>query len=140
MILKGEVVLSKCSLAASDTCKVPSKRCTRMARYVVLSFDDNDLADDFVIEQLQDGTTVEGVFAKPTQFCEAGGCGTGRIKAFVRGRKFGWWVCSNCHKPSGVGKERLMHHVVSQGVNLLPDIKQAPASIWTRGWGVANRG
>jgi hypothetical protein len=110
-----------------------------MARYVVLEFEHNEDADMFTQDMLHDGESVVGVFAKPTQFCKCKG-GKGRIHAYTRGRKFGWWVCSTCKKPQRVHKpDRLMRHVVSQGVNLLPGIKNAPASVWTWGWGVLGR-
>jgi hypothetical protein len=109
---------------------------------VVLSFDDNEAAEHFVTDPfLHFGGDVEGLFAKPTQFCGSGGCSTGRVKAFVRGKKFGWWVCSNCKKPTGVGTpSQMMRHVISQAVDLAPEAIQAPASVWTRGWGALGRG
>lgn len=112
-----------------------------MARYVVLEFEFNEDADLFVGDMLHDGEKVVGVYAKPTMFCATGGCGKGRVKAFVRGSKWGWWVCDTCKKPARVSdEEKLMRHVVSQAVNLLPKTSGAVASVWTRGWGVLARG
>ena len=110
-------------------------------RYVVLEFEYNEDADSFVKDMQHDGESVVGVYAKPTQFCPTGGCGTGRIKGFVRGIKYGWWVCDNCRRPSRVhDREALMKHVISQATNLLPGASGAVASVWTRGWGAMSRG
>jgi hypothetical protein len=112
-----------------------------MARYVVLEFDDNDDANSFVEEMLQDHEGVVGVYAKPTLFCPAGGCSTGRIKSFVQGVNLGWWVCSNCKKPSRAveGDEQLMRSVIDSAINLLPGSETQAADVFTRGWSVANR-
>lgn len=123
-----------------------------MARLVVLSFEDNDEADRFVnqaecstvtSQDLLDNCEVVGLFAFPTQFCEnsgSGGCARGnkRIRGWTQGKKYGWWVCSVCHKPSGYNREALFRPVVSQGVNL-----RAPAQkvnlVTDEGWGVSGR-
>jgi len=113
-----------------------------MARYVVLEFEDNEDAEHFVGDVFYHyAGEVVGLFAKPTQFCDGGGCTRGRVQPWARGAKFGWWVCRTCKKPTSAGGgEKLMHHVLSQAVNLLPGIKQAPASVMTEGWGALGRG
>lgn len=112
-----------------------------MARYVVLEFEYNEDADLFVGDMLHDGEDVVGVYAKPTQFCTSGGCGKGRVKAFVRGQKWGWWVCESCKRPSRAvaGPEQLMRAVIGSAINLLPDRESQLRSPFTRGWGVLNR-
>ena len=124
-----------------------------MARYVVLSFEDNDEADDFVKAVQSRGdypgeagcvaslharsdrddpeiyvsAELEGVFAKPTLFCEgnfSSGCGGTRGK-FGRywgiSKKYGWRVCLTCAKPAKPirGPENLMRNVITHAKNLL---------------------
>jgi len=121
-----------------------------MARLVVLQFDDNDEAEGFVTDggNGYHEQKVVGLFAMPTQFCPqsgSGGCQKNkRVQGWQRGRKFGWWVCSICKKPSGfIPPEKpneLWRRVVSQGVNLLrqPD-DQNLETIHDEGWGPNGR-
>lgn len=113
-----------------------------MARYVVVSFDSNELADRFVEQGVQHGV-IEALIAKPTLFCpntNAGGCATGRrVKAFTRGKKWGWWVCLVCKKPVGLRPQKLMYQVISQARNLLPDAPSEVNSVWDAGWGTFGR-
>jgi hypothetical protein len=98
-----------------------------MARYVVISFDDNDEADSFVKHNmLGHGSTIEAVFAKPTVFCDSNkSCfvklGARKSHSFTRGKKYGWWVCSTCKKPNhrNSSPEKLMRYIIQQGINLL---------------------
>lgn len=96
-----------------------------MARYVVLSFEDDNEAEEFVKDamQLDDHPTfsmavtaidpggnyekafdfkVEAMMQKPTKFCGTpGGCREGkRVVGFQRGKNHGWWICSVCGKPT----------------------------------------
>lgn len=110
-----------------------------MARYVVLSFPDNDDATAFV-EGKDHRAEVVGVYAQPTMFCESfGGCSTGRVKPFTRGTKFGWWVCSGCRKPVKLSAEKLARHIISQGTNLLDVEGQEVAEVFDRGWGALGK-
>jgi hypothetical protein len=113
-----------------------------MAKYVILAFDSDDEADKFVEEtQAQqavwvggtdcpcypdEGTElkcdVRGVFRKPTKFCS---CTSVKSRGFSRGRKYGWWVCSQCGKPT-VGWGRGDHWFLALGKNLLPISNVAP--------------
>lgn len=128
-----------------------------MARYVVLSFDDNEDAEIFIdhIREAVESAEVLGLFAQPTQFCPAsgsGGCSKGkRVRGWSRGKKYGWWVCSGCHKPSNFVKTGLMYrHVIQQAVNLFPGIisqatnlldpEDKPASVHDEGWGAYRDG
>lgn len=94
-----------------------------MARYVVLSFEDNDAAVRFadgvtannvIIDEriYPDSTvfeveaTVIGVYGQPTLFCEGHpkephASSNRRTRAWVMGGKYGWLVCTTCHKPAG---------------------------------------
>src|SRR5690348_2365887 len=105
-----------------------------MARYVVLSFDDNEEAERFTRDvQAYNQGTVEGIFAKPTLFCPgsgAGGCAQGkRYRAWVQGQKWGWWVCTVCHRPSGaMSEEKRMRATISQGTNILALSQEETAS------------
>ena len=126
-----------------------------MARIVVLQFEDNEEADIFVKnEGMHPETAIwtyetVGMFQMPTMFCPnsgSGGCSTGkRVRAWQRGQKFGWWVCTICKKPSGYvppGKpNEIWRRVVSQGVNLLRAVTdQHPESVHDEGWGAYREG
>lgn len=107
-----------------------------MAKYVLLAFDDDKEADKF-IEQTQRAhgiyddeggghmsyaCDVRGVYRKPTKFCD---CKTTKHRGFTRGKKYGWWVCSQCGKPT-VGWGRGDHWFLALGKNLLPVDNRAP--------------
>jgi len=129
-----------------------------MARYVILSFDDNSEADAFVaaVEQRLGvifGKTpadkigevvfeplnlervfVRGLYMKPTIFCTCNKEGKwGRNDSWKRGTKFGLWVHNVCGKPSQAWAKG-DHWYASLGKNLLPVSTQAPE--W-RGEGVS---
>lgn len=82
-----------------------------MAKYVLLSFDSDQDADEFV-NIVQEGEypsspntrvgEVHAIFKKPTQFCQ---CTREqrRGKVLQTGAKFGWLVCGNCYKPTKGG-------------------------------------
>jgi len=106
-----------------------------MAKYVLVAFDDDKDADKFVEfvhnvssviigfagdkEELD--AAVRGVWKKPTKFCEC----TGGRAGFTRGRKYGWWVCATCKRPTE-GWANGDHWQLSLGVNLLPISEAAP--------------
>lgn len=97
-----------------------------MARYVVVEFDDNAAAEEF-IQQVAEGNQkarkmnlpwtkrIAGVFVKPGRTCTC--WNKERINygdkneqhGIARGEKFGWWVCTNCNKPRAAG-----HQLVNQ--------------------------
>lgn len=109
-----------------------------MARYVVLSFDGNKDAEDFVEKQIRTKwgleergdveyaktlPEVEALIAKPTMFClepnkhrERSGGRSG----WTQGKKYGWWVCGVCKKPTKLWGQHL-GSVISQSRNLLAD-------------------
>jgi hypothetical protein len=108
-----------------------------VARYVLLSFDDNDDAEVFIANLHDVGylmsvdtrtgvrklaAAVRGLWAKPTKYCE---CKGGGRSGFTRGKKYGWWVHVNCGKPTK-GWVSGDHWAPALGTNLLPISEDAP--------------
>lgn len=107
-----------------------------MAKYVLLAFDSDAEADEFAqrftddVEERSQAIRVKpyamvrGVWKKPTKFCD---CTSGNIKqrGWTRGKKFGWYVCDYCRKPSAAWARGDMWYN-SLGVNLLPVSFEAP--------------
>lgn len=104
-----------------------------MAKYVLLVFDDDAAADKAVqmiqgahgllwLHDQQMSCDVRGVYKKPTKFCRCVGV---KGRAFTRGQKYGWWVCSKCKKPT-IGWGRGDHWFLALGRNLLPVDGNAP--------------
>lgn len=112
-----------------------------MAKYVLLTFERDAEADEFA-EMVKHGDVgvyvsrregdphawqkvfckLRGVFKKPTKFCS---CTSTRKRGFTRGRKYGWWVCSMCGRPTqGWASLDGLYHVL--GFNLLPKDADAP--------------
>jgi hypothetical protein len=107
-----------------------------MARLLVINIDDNETAKA-VIDAVMDiqgrpadaymigpmlgasGATLEGVFARPTQFCECTDVrGKGRPDAgWSRTKRFGWWVHVKCKKPSKMASSSLQ--VLHDGNNII---------------------
>jgi hypothetical protein len=120
-----------------------------MARYVLIAFDDNNAAEEFVAAlPVQGGvffmgsdthfknvdpekTFVRGIWEKPTKMCE---CPPGPKRTYGRGKRTGWYICSDCGKthPAWAAGDHLYQ---SLGVNMLPPSALAPE--W-RGKGVAH--
>jgi len=115
-----------------------------VAIYVLLAFDDDKEAKEFVKESLERGyaiTTdertnatkryfdVRGVWKKPTQFCNPS---DGHLKSvgkteagWTRGKNYGWWICAVCMKPSRRWAEANLWYT-ALGTNLLPQSEVAP--------------
>lgn len=102
-----------------------------MAVHVLLSFEDEELAKEFVAANVPgsptdninfaahlDGARVCGVWKRPSVFCECPG-GIGKQEGYTRGRKYGWWVHNKCGKPSKV-KISASPWEIALGTNLLP--------------------
>jgi hypothetical protein len=99
---------------------------------VVLEFEDEALAKEFVGQALRDGITREnsfaeavmvplnviGVFKRPTKYCDSGD-GHRKVKSWTRGKKYGWWVCAVCGKPTEQWATGSLWPF-SLGFNLLP--------------------
>ena len=113
-----------------------------MARYVVLFFEDNDIAQEFATEwtaywsvdpeKRSDGE-VKALVPAPTLFCEDPFSQHGNKKAgYFRGKKYGWWVCAVCGKPTKAWGEKY-NAVISSGKNLLDDEEQVtPPAGWNQ--------
>lgn len=117
-----------------------------MARYVLLSFDNDQEADEFVAafqrpggafymgadghfhQTDEEGTFVRAMYQKPTKFCDCGtatGLPFARKSSYTRSLKYGWMVHTQCKKPttnwaSGEG------WYAALGTNLLPITGRAP--------------
>lgn len=95
--------------------------------FVLLSFNDDEVAKEFVRDQLaieeldggEGGHKVEGIYKKPTLFCNIMDPihGSRRITGFTKGQKWGWWVCAVCKKPRKLAIDNLPKEVC--GFNLL---------------------
>lgn len=73
-----------------------------MALHVLLSFDDDADAVKYINDTLTGVVRVEGIYKKPTQFCDnmdTNTHGNRRVQGFTKGQKWGWWVCAQCKKP-----------------------------------------
>lgn len=123
-----------------------------MARYVVLAFDNDDEADAFVSVCNETGIVgvfahemgrhvrhfapiVRAVFQKPTKFCDCMSTGKNtKARGFTRGKKYGWWVCSICKKPT-IGWAEGHEWFRTLGRNLLPKTPEAPEYRGDGTWG-----
>jgi hypothetical protein len=122
-----------------------------MARYVILSFEDNEQAEAFCTRAMsgpvagvetyhvdpdRGGTNtvydaeVVGLVAKPTKFCEGHTGGGKHGQSYTKGSKWGWWVCITCAKPSRLWAAGYKG-VLSHGRNLLfPDGDRPSIPFW----------
>lgn len=114
-----------------------------MAKYVLLQFNDDAQADR-LIAALQEwpeaidvsgeitatepewyrvvGVQLRGIFKLPTKFCE---CTNLKRRGFTRGKKYGWWVCDQCRRPTKAwGRLEGIYQFL--GFNLLPKDDNAP--------------
>lgn len=102
-----------------------------MAMYVLVEFDDNAQAKRFVEKvngafEAVDGDymsrRVRAVWGRPTKFCDCAG-GKGKMVSFRRTDKAGWWVHSDCGRPTKAWGETHNHWYSAIGRNLLPGNK-----------------
>jgi hypothetical protein len=103
-----------------------------MAVYVILQFDNEEEAKDYVTQAIHTGRVfnddpgiyetvpvkVASVVKKPSVFCQCNALGTKRA-GWTRGKSFGWWVCATCSKPSEAWASTDTWSSVL-GLNLLP--------------------
>lgn len=103
-----------------------------MAVYVLLQFDDEQGAKDFVKgvivrssvyavspgQQYSVPVTLWGIWKKPTKYCDCVG-GRKTLSGFTRGLNYGWWVCGKCKKPTKKWSTGT-HWFSVLGTNLLP--------------------
>lgn len=84
-----------------------------MARYILVEVDNNATAERLraQIDNAGEakGMRVVGMFAKANALCE---CPKKPYDPYqpellTRGAKFGWWLCSDCHKPKNGGNQTL---------------------------------
>lgn len=121
-----------------------------MARLVVLSFDNDDQAQTLVedwwealqstpaneegkvrvdlLTPIQENNVqcqIVGVYKKPTLFCNPNDGHRGRKTSggWTKGKKWGWWVCGTCHKPSLLWGNNI-NAVLGSARNLLPEITE----------------
>jgi hypothetical protein len=126
-----------------------------MAKYILLSFDDNEKAEGFITACQETGITaqvrhepenpehgsallwehftpdVRAVYQMPTKFCTC----LGGKKTFTRGKKYGWWVHADCGKPTQAWATG-SHWFQALGRNLLPKTPQAPEYRGDGNWGI----
>lgn len=101
-----------------------------MARYVVLHFEDNEQAEEFV-EEARISLDVRALVPAPTEFCHCGSLGG--LIGWTKGAKFGWWVCSDCKRP-GTRWGKAYRAVIAASVNLLEgkDQEREPVQGWNQ--------
>lgn len=108
-----------------------------MARWVLLAFEDDAVAKSFVAlvqkgvedwhgESMEDAasagvlavssSTVDGVFGKPTKFCDC----SNKKSGWRRGQKHGWWIHANCGRPSKPYGTSISA-VIGSAINLLKE-------------------
>ena len=88
-----------------------------MAMSIVFHFYDDTAALEFAERHEAEG--LVGIFKVPTLFCE-GGHTAKRVTGYTRGKRYGWYVCSVCKKPSkaawrdpyGLGQYDLEHAIM----------------------------
>ena len=106
-----------------------------MAVYVLLSFDDDSTAKEFVKDLIAmnkpggslgtslgpNDAEVLGAYKRPTKFCDCGlSGGKGKLGySFTQGRKYGWWVHAECGKPTRAAGA-VPGLFTTLGINLLP--------------------
>lgn len=102
-----------------------------MACYVLLEFDDNTKAKNFIvkvngeyaaIDMPARGFRVRALWGKPTKFCECTGGRKGMFP-YRRAEKSGWWVHSECGRPNVAWGKNHNHWFSALGRNLLPKNK-----------------
>lgn len=114
-----------------------------MSIYVMLSFDDDEDAKDFVKYTIDNNivledskyqefpteiaANVEAVIKKPAKFCQC----TGRRSGFTRGKSFGWWVCADCGSPTELWASK-GSWAYFMGLNLLPP--EISTELRPKGW------
>lgn len=108
-----------------------------MPYFVLIEFDDDEKAKKYVQDTLSKEEFHEGllldpvpifkavaVWRKPTMWCDNsdGHRKKKTASGWTRGRKWGWWVCAICGKPSlGWVEGSLWRFDSAFGYNLLPD-------------------
>jgi hypothetical protein len=111
-----------------------------MPRYILVEFDDNAQAKKFVervnghygLPLSERPFRVRAVWARATKYCMCTRS-SGKMWSFSRGMKSGWWLHSDCGRPTRAWATGT-HWFASIGRNILPgNIDYVP-----EGWGVPN--
>lgn len=93
-----------------------------MAMFITIAFEDETEAVKAAEQYLDEGVIGElkGIYKMPTQFCSpmdpAHSLGR-RVRGYTQGKKYGWWVCSICMKPSEVAWNNYFNY--SNAFNLI---------------------
>jgi len=112
-----------------------------MARILILSVDNNEEAEDFAkwliegnapkawaegdLPVVPPGTTLEAMIARPTVGCRGPHRVPGKMKperGWTRTKRFGWWVCGVCKKPSATVVRDFIDNMVGGYNDLLPEL------------------
>jgi hypothetical protein len=107
-----------------------------LVKYLADHPDVEDMLGDDAANVLANGT-VEAVVAQPTTWCS---CdidhvmarrsmrraskrrAAGRESGWIRGNKYGWWLCARCGKPSRAMVEHFVTTMLAGCNDLLPEI------------------
>src|SRR6266496_15659 len=115
-----------------------------MAVYLLLRVDNEEEAKAFARDVLSNPESpvfspsqenevrmrLYGIWKAPTMFCE---CTTLKKRAFTRGKNYGWYVCTQCGKPSKVPAAGAGWWTVL-GTNLLPEELRPPGQYNHKSW------
>lgn len=108
-----------------------------MARTILLTIKDNEVAEEFARQMLEapgkgmpfvpQGTTIDAMIARPTLACKCSNSDKrqGRIKSlgdFTRARRYGWWVHAKCKRPTRAIVDRFIENHLGGYNNLLPTL------------------
>ena len=88
-------------------------------RYVILEFEDKEVAEKFVGANQQ---AVLGMFMKPEKFCQCPDKRRQNVTNWVKGARTGLYLCRVCKKPSEHHQKGIMTRLKYVfGKNLLED-------------------
>lgn len=100
-----------------------------MATALLIEFDSDQMAEAFVkkvngevayvpVKRIR----VTGMWRLPKTFCECTDTARMKMRAFVRGKKYGWWVHTQCGRPSKYWGQAAPRLWLSLGRNILPGV------------------
>lgn len=98
-----------------------------MSRIIILSFDSNEAAEGFARTALSDDQPykLEAMIARPTRGCPGPHRVPGRMKSergWTRTKRFGWWVCSTCKRPSSFVVRDFIDNMIGGYNDLLSEL------------------
>ncbi len=106
-----------------------------MARYVVFYVEDNDDAAGIVdtfLNKVKSNMVPVALVPAPTLFCECGIRGGTKGRSFFKGKKYLWWVCAKCGRPTELWGTSYAA-VVGSGRNLLVEEQVQPPAGYAQG-------